>query len=100
MPLPENIDGATHRKSLREALKRITRFRPEYLVVPLGLDTAKEDPTGTWTLVAPDFEEMGRLIGAMRLPTLVVQEGGYDTRVLGINARSFFTGLWSATYQR
>ena len=29
---------------------------------------------------------------------LVVQEGGYDTRVLGINARHFFTGLWSGTY--
>jgi acetoin utilization deacetylase AcuC-like enzyme/GNAT superfamily N-acetyltransferase len=100
MPLPENIDGATHRRAVREALKRVTRFHPEYLVVPLGLDTAKEDPTGTWTLVASDFEEMGRLIGALRLPTVVVQEGGYDTRVLGINARSFFTGLWSATYQR
>jgi acetoin utilization deacetylase AcuC-like enzyme/GNAT superfamily N-acetyltransferase len=100
MPLPENIDGATHRKAVREALKRIASFRPEYLVIPLGLDTAKEDPTGTWTLAAPDFEEMGRIIGALRLPTLVVQEGGYDTRVLGINARAFFTGLWSATYQR
>lgn len=27
------------------------------------------------------------------LPTLVVQEGGYRTRTLGINARSFFRGL-------
>jgi acetoin utilization deacetylase AcuC-like enzyme len=100
MPLPEDIDGATHRKAVRVALRRITRFHPEYLVVPLGLDTAKEDPTGSWTLVAPDFEEMGKLIGTLRLPTLVVQEGGYDTRVLGINARAFLTGLWSATYQR
>jgi acetoin utilization deacetylase AcuC-like enzyme len=100
MPLPENIDGATHRRAVREALKRIARFQPEYLVVPLGLDTAKEDPTGTWTLEAPDFEEMGRLIGALRLPTLVVQEGGYDTRVLGANARAFMAGLWSAAYQK
>jgi hypothetical protein len=29
---------------------------------------------------------------------LVVQEGGYDTRVLGINARRFFTGLWTGYY--
>ena len=98
LPLPENIDGETHRKTLREALKRVTRFHPRYLVIPLGLDTAKEDPTGSWTLEAEDFEEMGRMIGSLNIPTLVVQEGGYDTRVLGINARSFFTGLWNGTY--
>jgi acetoin utilization deacetylase AcuC-like enzyme len=99
LPLPENIDGETHRKTLQDALKRITRFRPRYLVIPLGLDTAKEDPTGSWTLEAEDFEEMGRMIGSLNIPSLVVQEGGYDTRVLGINARSFFAGLWAGTYQ-
>ncbi len=99
IPLPENIGGERHREALREALKRITRFHPRYLVVLLGLDTAKEDPTGSWTLEAADFEEMGSMIGALRLPTLVVQEGGYDTRVLGINARYFFTGLWQGAYQ-
>jgi acetoin utilization deacetylase AcuC-like enzyme/GNAT superfamily N-acetyltransferase len=100
IPLPEDIDGVTHRRAVREALKRIGRFHPEYLVVPLGLDTAKEDPTSSWALETPDYAEMGRLIGALRLPKLVVQEGGYDTRVLGVNARAFLTGLWSATYQR
>jgi len=100
MPLPENVDGDAYRKVLRGVLKRLFRFRPAYLVVPFGLDTAKEDPTGTWTLVADDFEAMGKMIGALQLPTLVVQEGGYDTRVLGVNARAFFTGLWSASYSK
>ena len=31
--------------------------------------------------------------GAINLPTLIVQEGGYRTRTLGINARRFFEGL-------
>lgn len=35
----------------------------------------------------------GGIGGALRLPTLVVQEGGYRTRTLGVNARSFFVGL-------
>jgi acetoin utilization deacetylase AcuC-like enzyme len=43
--------------------------------------------------MARDFENNGREIGALKLPTLVVQEGGYRIRSLGINARSFFTGL-------
>jgi len=64
----------------------------------LGLDTAKSDPTGTWSLEARDFEENGRRIGSLRLPTLVVQEGGYRTRTLGTNARRFFEGLHAAIY--
>ena len=60
----------------------------------LGLDTAKGDPTGSFSLKARDFRENGRIIGALGLRTLVVQEGGYRTQTLGINARNFFAGLW------
>jgi acetoin utilization deacetylase AcuC-like enzyme len=97
-PLPEGVDGPRYRQTLEKALKRIARFKPQFLVVPLGLDPARGDPTGSWQLRAADFEANGRMIGALRLPTLVVQEGGYGTRVLGINARHFFLGLWSASY--
>ncbi|MBN2076517.1 MAG: histone deacetylase family protein [Dehalococcoidales bacterium] len=97
-PLPEIIKNEKYHQTIAEALKRIRRFRPAYIVVPLGLDTAKEDPTGTWTLDAGDFERIGNAIGSLRRPTLVVQEGGYDTRVLGTNALHFFKGLWSAAY--
>jgi acetoin utilization deacetylase AcuC-like enzyme len=39
------------------------------------------------------------MIGALRLPTLIVQEGGYNTRNLGVNARHFFQGLWAGYHQ-
>jgi hypothetical protein len=48
--------------------------------------------------VAKDFEANGRIIGQLQLPTLVVQEGGYRTRTLGTNAKSFFTGLVRGAY--
>ena len=55
-PLPENgIDGETYRRTLRRALARIVRFKPRYLVIALGLDPAKGDPTGTWLLTAKGF---------------------------------------------
>jgi acetoin utilization deacetylase AcuC-like enzyme len=98
IPLPEQIDAARYRKALTRALDRVRRFGPRFLIVALGLDTAKGDPTGTWSLVARDFEENGRLIGNLRLPTLVVQEGGYRTRTLGVNARHFFSGLVQTTF--
>ncbi|MDH5301167.1 MAG: histone deacetylase family protein [Gammaproteobacteria bacterium] len=94
-PLPETITADRYHKTLSTALKKIKIFKPEYLVIALGLDTANADPTGTWQLTENDFFENGRLIGATKLPTLIVQEGGYLTRTLGKNARHFFEGLWS-----
>lgn len=93
IPLPEGIDGVRYRAELQKALGHIRKYAPRFLVVSLGLDTAKGDPTGSWTLSAEDFEKNGRMLAAMKIPTLIAQEGGYETRTLGTNARSFFTGL-------
>ncbi len=92
-PMPETLDGAGYRLVLEKALLAVIKYRPEYLIIALGLDTAKDDPTGTWSLAAKDFEENGRMIGQLGLPTLVIQEGGYKNRSLGTNARHFFSGL-------
>lgn len=94
LPLPENIDGERYRKTLAVALEKIRKFQPQFLVLALGLDTAKGDPTGSWRLMTKDFRENGRMIGELGLPTLVVQEGGYKTQTLGVNARHFFNGFW------
>lgn len=99
LPLPEGLDGPRYRKSLAHALTSVERFQPRYLVLALGLDPAKGDPTGSFTLGAKDFRANGRMIGGLGIPTLVVQEGGYRTRSLGANARHFFQGLWEATHQ-
>ena len=93
IPLPEHITPEQHRNAVAEALRRVRRFGPAYLVVSLGLDTARGDPTGTWPNRAKDFEQLGRMIGEQNYPTLVVQEGGYRVRTLGTNARNFFVGL-------
>jgi len=98
VPLPESVDGERYRQVLGKVLRRLAKFGPRFLIVALGLDTARGDPTGTWSLRPKDFEANGMMIGALHLPTLVVQEGGYNNRVLGVNARRFLMGLWSGTY--
>jgi acetoin utilization deacetylase AcuC-like enzyme len=95
IPLPENVDGNRYRDVLNKALKRVVQFHPRFLIVALGLDPEKKDPTGSWNLQSRDFETNGKMIGSLQFPTLVVQEGGYNNRVLGMNARHFFMGLWS-----
>jgi acetoin utilization deacetylase AcuC-like enzyme/GNAT superfamily N-acetyltransferase len=98
LPLPEQITPERYRKTLAKALQAIRRFDPAFVVLALGLDTAKADPTGSWPLVAEDFRKNGELIGGLSVPVLAVQEGGYRTRTLGINARAFFEGLYSAKH--
>jgi acetoin utilization deacetylase AcuC-like enzyme/GNAT superfamily N-acetyltransferase len=95
-PLPDHIDGERYRKTLHKALKDVNRFKPDYLVVSLGLDTARNDPTGTWQLIQQDFFLNGKLIAELGYPTLFVQEGGYNNRNLGSNAREFFQGVWAS----
>ena len=93
IPLAETIAADDHRKALRRALARIGEHDPAYLVVALGLDAAKGDPTGTWSYNAEDFAKMGALIASAGLPTVFVQEGGYRVQNLGLNARRFFEGF-------
>ena len=93
-PLAEKVDGEHYRRALDKVRHKVARFKPAYLVVALGLDTAKGDPTGSWSLTPADFEANGRMVGSLGIPTLVVQEGGYRIRSLGTNALRFFQGIW------
>ena len=97
-PLQRNVNGQQYLGVLTQACQNIRDFAPKFLVIPFGLDTAKGDPTGTWLLEPTDYEMVGRRIGQLKIPTLVVQEGGYDIKKLGINAASFFKGLWEGFY--
>ena len=99
LPLPETITPERYREALQRALQRIDRFDPAYLVVALGLDTGRGDPTGSWSNRPDDFLRIGSSIGAQGFPTLVIQEGGYRVRTLGPNARQFFVGLWEGGRQ-
>lgn len=93
IPLPEKITPEEHRASLSKALARVKKHDPAFLIIALGLDTAKGDPTGTWANRPSDFTKLGEMISALGLPTVYVQEGGYRIRSLGGNARHFFEGV-------
>jgi acetoin utilization deacetylase AcuC-like enzyme/GNAT superfamily N-acetyltransferase len=100
LPLKKAIGGAEHLRAINKAIKKIRSFQPDVLVIALGLDTAQNDPSGSWNLLADDFHSNGLVLGGLHYPTLVVQEGGYDCSVLGKNALAFLSGMWSGFYQR
>jgi len=92
-PLTEILSSEEYRKTLSKALLNIKQFKPVFFILALGLDTAKGDPTGTWNLAPHDFEKNGEIIGELNLPTLIIQEGGYKTQTIGLNAKAFFNGF-------
>jgi acetoin utilization deacetylase AcuC-like enzyme len=94
------VHDARYLETLDEALGIVRRFSPEALVVSLGLDIAKADPTGTWSITPDGLYEIGYRIGGLKLPTLLVQEGGYNIRLLGRNAARMLTGVCAGVLGR
>jgi acetoin utilization deacetylase AcuC-like enzyme len=91
-PLPAGTAGESYLAALSDACAAITHFSPDALVVSLGVDTAAEDPD-SFRLVGDDFTGIGDAIGALDLPTVVVQEGGYSLAVIGRNVVNVLRGM-------
>jgi len=92
-PLEPPVDDARYLRVLDDALRAILRFAPDYLVVSLGFDIMKGDPTGSFAISTAGLKSIAERIARLALPTLIVQEGGYAVRNLRIGSRSFFSML-------
>ncbi len=98
LALPEHLTAAAWWAALDVAMGRIADHAPDAVVLALGLDTAANDPTGTWPLTAEDIREGTRRIGGLGVPVVAVQEGGYGLRSLGRCARGAMAGLWEGAH--
>ncbi len=93
IPLPPGTGGDAYFEAFEKAFHGVERFKPAYLVVSLGFDILRGDPTGTFQVRTDLFERMGRRLAGAGIPLLVVQEGGYNLRNLRRGAAAFFYGL-------
>ena len=93
LPLPRRSGDAVFLDTLATALRRVEAFSPDAIVVALGLDAFEGDPFGGLSVSTPGFARIGEAIARLRLPTVIVQEGGYLCDALGDNLASFLTGF-------
>jgi acetoin utilization deacetylase AcuC-like enzyme len=63
------------------------------LVVSLGVDAAAGDPESPLRVSEAGYREAGRILGALELPTVLVQEGGYDLATIGPLVRETLLGF-------
>lgn len=92
LPARTGIDG--YAIALAEALALVAAFAPDApLVISAGFDTFERDPIGDLALRTLDYFEIGRLVRALGMPMIVLQEGGYAVDALGANALALLGGL-------
>jgi acetoin utilization deacetylase AcuC-like enzyme len=92
-PMPPGAKYDVWGKALKAALGQIKRFKPDALVVSLGVDTFKDDPISFFKLTSEDFRTYGGAIAKAKLPTLFVMEGGYAVEAIGINTVNVLDGF-------
>ena len=93
LPLPRGTGLAAYLPALDAALARIAAFAPDLLVVSYGADTFAGDPISYFTLQTADYSTLAARIAGLRLPALVVMEGGYAVDALGANVEAFLAGF-------
>lgn len=92
-PLPLGTNNDQYQQTLKQALEVISDFGPDGLVVSYGADTHQDDPIGGFNLITNYYAQVGAQIASLSLPTVILQEGGYDTAYLGQNVASFLSGF-------
>jgi acetoin utilization deacetylase AcuC-like enzyme len=63
------------------------------LVISYGADTYAGDPISYFTLQTADYAVLAARIAALKLPALIVMEGGYAVDALGANTAAFLSGF-------
>lgn len=88
-PLPLGTTDEQYQKVLLKALNKIKEFKAKFLIVSFGADTHESDPIGGFKLTTNYFTQMAKTISNSDLPTVILQEGGYNTSKLGDNVVAF-----------
>ena len=92
--LPDGCDVSQYTECLENTvLPVVENFEPKYLVISAGFDTYHLDPIGKFGLQTGDYAKIAQSFARLKLPTVVIQEGGYFTRDLGSNVASFLSGM-------
>ena len=92
-PMPWGTTWGEWSASLEKGGDLVAGYRPDILIVSLGVDTFEKDPISQFKLKSDDYPKIGKRIAELGLPTLFVMEGGYAVDEIGVNAVGVLTGF-------
>jgi acetoin utilization deacetylase AcuC-like enzyme len=83
LPLPPGAGDEAWLRAVSELVAEATASKADALVVSLGVDGAAADPNSPFELTPAGYAALGTTLAGMRVPTVLVQEGGYVIDTLG-----------------
>ena len=96
LPLPLGSGDEPYLRAIDDALEFCAARGVEALVVALGLDASEADPNGALAVTTEGFRQAGAKLAATKWPTVLVQEGGYLSDILGENLKAILAGFEQA----
>jgi acetoin utilization deacetylase AcuC-like enzyme len=96
LPLPPGSSDAIWLAAVHRLAATVDEHACEALVVALGVDAAAGDPNSPLAVTEDGYREAGRLLGALGMSTVLVQEGGYVLETIGPLVRATLEGFESA----
>lgn len=93
IPLAQSTGDDGWCDAIATTLDRISLFKPDALVVSLGLDAHENDPLKGLKVTFDGFRRAGAMIADAGLPTVLVQEGGYLSPDLTTSLVAYLSGF-------
>lgn len=93
VPLAPGTGDGPWLEAVRVLADRVAAFGATALVVSLGVDAAADDPESPLQITHDGYHAAGEVLGALGLPTVALQEGGYHLPTLGSLVRATLEGL-------
>ena len=93
IPLDPGTGDKEYLDAVSQGVGAVRAFGAEALVLAIGYDTHVEDPLSMVQVTTPAFRKAGEIVGTLDMPTLVIQEGGYQVSIIGDCLEGFLTGL-------
>ena len=93
LPLEPGSGDALWLAAVERAAGAAAGFGATALVIALGVDAAIDDPESPLQVSMQGYHRAGEVLGALGVPTVVVQEGGYHLPTLGQLVGATLDGL-------
>lgn len=96
VPLPIGVDVSMYMALLDSVNEQIKQFAPDYIIVEAGFDGHKHEFTDLPPITQlgdEDYHEIGKKIGALGIPALVIFGGGYNQAITSKAFLSYIQGM-------
>ena len=94
--LAHGSDDAAFIAANEHIIRAATAFGAQALVISAGWDAHRGDPLSKLAVTTEGYARIGALYGKLRLPTVIIQEGGYSLAAIAEASRAFATAFLGA----